>query len=180
MDKVQTFAIQGPVLVTPRCFEDERGFFMETYHRQRYREHGIEPEFVQDNHSLSIKHTLRGLHYQVNRVQAKLVRVVRGDIYDVAVDLRPHSPTLGQWIGVHLSAENRAQFFVPQGFAHGFQVTSDWAEVIYKCSDIYSPKDERGILWSDPALNIDWPNADSPVLSEKDQHYPRFTDRQLD
>ncbi len=177
--EVKKYAVEGPVLVNPRVFKDERGFFMESYNYEAFAAIGITCAFVQDNHSKSVAHTLRGLHYQVNRVQDKLVRVVRGAVYDVAVDIRPDSPTFGQWVGELLSAENCCQLFVPGGFAHGFQVVGDSAEVIYKCSDFYSPADERGILWSDPDLAMNWPYPRNPVLSAKDRAYPLFKDLQL-
>ena len=163
-------------MIMPKVFGDHRGFFLETYHTRRYKEAGIACDFVQDNHSQSVKGTLRGLHYQVNRVQAKLVSCIMGEVWDVAVDIRPESPTYGQWVGVVLSEENHHQLFVPEGFAHGFQVLSDGAQILYKCSDFYSPPDERGILWSDPDLAIDWPDKGTPVLSEKDAVNPRFRD----
>ena len=171
-----TYDIEGLVLIKPKLFRDERGFFMEAYHQRKFAEAGINCIFVQDNHSQSVIHTLRGLHFQVNRVQAKLVRVVEGSIWDVAVDIRPDSPTFGQWRAEVLSSENHHQFFVPNGFAHGFQVLSPTAQVLYKCSDFYSPPDDRGLLWSDPELAIDWPNRDHPLLSQKDQKHPRLKD----
>lgn len=160
-------ALAGMYVIDPRVFEDERGFFMETYHRAKFIEAGIAAEFVQDNHSRSSRRTLRGLHYQIEHAQGKLVRAVRGEIYDVGVDIRRNSPTFGHWFGTTLSAENRRQLYVPPGFAHGFCVVSDIAEVTYKCTDLYHPEHERSLLWNDPALGIDWPIME-PTLSAKD------------
>lgn len=158
------------VLVEPRLFGDARGFFMETYQAQRFAEAGICADFVQDNHSGSRQGILRGLHYQIRQAQGKLFRVVVGEVFDVAVDIRRSSPTFGRWVGVTLSAENHRQVWVPPGFAHGFYVLSDWAEVVYKTTDYYAPQWERSLLWNDPALGIDWPlvNAQPPLLSAKD------------
>ena len=172
--EVKTYPIEGLKLVKPKVFRDARGFFLEAYNQSAFEAIGIDCFFVQDNHSQSVKNTLRGLHFQVKQAQDKLVRVVQGEIFDVAVDLRPDSRTFGQWEGVVLSAENHLQFFVPKGFAHGFQVLSDTASVIYKCSDFYSPQDERGLLWSDPDLDIAWPGKGPPTLSEKDRNNPTF------
>jgi len=177
---VVTFPINDVVLLKPKIYGDHRGFFLETYHRTRYREAGIACDFVQDNHSRSVKGTLRGLHYQVNKVQAKLVSCIEGEIFDVAVDIRPESPTFGQWAGAVLSAENHHQLFVPEGFAHGFQVLGESAQVVYKCSDFYSPADERGLLWNDPQLGIEWPGEHPVVLSEKDRKNPPFAQIRLD
>ena len=171
--KVYTTPISGVLVIEPTVFEDTRGFFFESYNYKRYVDHGIDATFVQDNHSRSVKNTLRGLHYQVNPGQGKLVRVVVGEVFDVAVDIRFGSPTFGQWFGTFLSAENKKQMYIPVGFAHGFCVTSDVAEFEYKCTDYYSPKDERGILWNDPDLAIDWP-VKEPILSEKDKKNIRF------
>ena len=146
--------------------------FYEVYSKSRYEQYGI-PSFVQDNHSVSKNGVLRGLHYQTNPGQGKLVRVTRGEVFDVAVDIRKQSPTYGKWWGLSLSETNNLQLYIPIGFAHGFCVLSESAEVLYKCSDYYSPKNERGILWSDPDLAIDWP-VKEPILSEKDAVYPRF------
>jgi dTDP-4-dehydrorhamnose 3,5-epimerase len=154
-------------LIIPDVFGDARGFFQETYHAGKYRAAGIDVNFVQDNWSHSTKGTLRGLHYQLPNPQDKLVWAVRGEIFDVAVDVRRSSPTFGKWVGAVLSAENHHQFFVPAGFAHGFCVLSDEADFMYKCSSYYSPKDEKGIAWSDPELNIPWP-VTSPILSKRD------------
>ena len=149
--------LRGVVLIESEVFEDERGSFSEMYHRNKFSEGGIGLEFVQDNHSVSKYGVLRGLHYQVEHVQAKLVRVLRGEVFDVAVDLRRDSPSLGKWSGVRLSADNRRQVYIPPGFAHGFCALSDATEIVYKCSDIYHPESERTILWNDPELAIDWP-----------------------
>lgn len=164
-------AIPDVVLIEPRVFGDERGFFMETYQRQKLAEAGIDFEFVQDNHSGSRQGILRGLHYQYQQAQGKLVRVVAGAVYDVAVDLRKSSKTFRRWVGVPLSAENKHQLWVPAGFAHGFYVTSDWAEVVYKTTDFYAPQYEATLLWNDHELKIDWPlvNGQPPLLAEKDQ-----------
>jgi dTDP-4-dehydrorhamnose 3,5-epimerase len=159
------------IIIEPDVFGDNRGRFMETYQAQRYLDHGITGHFVQDNISYSNRGVLRGLHYQLGRPQGKLVWVVQGQIYDVAVDIRKDSPTFGKWESVMLSSENHWQIYIPEGFAHGFCVTSETAVVAYKCTDFYSPKDERGILWNDPSLNIDWP-IDDPDLSEKDSSSP--------
>ncbi|MBI4389792.1 MAG: dTDP-4-dehydrorhamnose 3,5-epimerase [Nitrospinae bacterium] len=166
-------SLDGVVLVEPKVYRDERGFFLESYVKRKYLELGIGGEFVQDNHSASTRNVLRGLHFQANRGQAKLVRVLRGEIFDVAVDVRRGSPSFGQWTGHRLSAENMLQMYLPVGFAHGFCVLSDYAEVVYKCTDYYSPGDERGIIWNDPDIGIEWP-VDSPILSEKDRKNPRL------
>ncbi len=178
--EVTKFAVEGPLLLTPRVFADHRGFFMEAYNRRVFEEIGIKDEFVQDNHSKSVKGTLRGLHYQVNRWQGKLVRCIAGEIWDVAVDIRPNSPTFGQSVAATLSGENKQMLWVPVGFAHGFQVTSDTAEVIYKCTDYWSPQDERGVIWSDPQLGLNWPDPENAILSEKDVVHPLFKDLKLD
>ena len=166
--------IDGLLIIEPKVFADPRGMFYEVYSESRYNEHGI-PCFVQDNHSVSKKGVLRGLHYQVNSGQDKLVRVTQGEIFDVAVDIRKQSPAYGKWWGLSLSETNNLQLYIPVGFAHGFCVLSESAEVLYKCSDYYSPEDERGILWNDPDLAIDWPVKD-PILSEKDAVYPLFSE----
>lgn len=159
------------ILIEPRLFGDERGFFMETYQAQRFQEAGIAANFVQDNHSGSRQGALRGLHYQIQQPQGKLVRVVHGDIFDVAVDIRRSSPTFGKWVSANLSDQNKLQIWVPAGFAHGIYVLSEWAELVYKTTDYYAPQWERTILWSDPALAIEWPlvNGLPPTLSPKDQ-----------
>ncbi|MGA1866936.1 MAG: dTDP-4-dehydrorhamnose 3,5-epimerase [bacterium] len=164
-------AIKDVVIIKPTIFKDSRGFFMETYHEEKYQQAGIPHVFVQDNHSHSVKGVLRGLHYQLNRPQAKLIYVLQGEIFDVAVDIRQGSPTFGKWVGVTLSSENHHQLFVPKGFAHGFYVLSDCADVLYKCTDFYNPGDEYGIRWDDEDLAIKWPGK-SPLLSKKDSAYP--------
>ena len=172
--QVSKTPIDGLLTIEPKIFADPRGMFYEVYSENRYEEHGI-PCFVQDNHSVSKKGVLRGLHYQVNPGQGKLVRVTRGEVFDVAVDIRKQSPTYGKWWGLSLSEMNNFQLYIPIGFAHGFCVLSESAEVLYKCSDYYSPENERGILWNDPDLAIDWPVKD-PILSEKDAVYPLFSE----
>ncbi len=162
-------------LIKPQLFQDERGHFKETYHRDNYREIGVEGPFVQDNVSWSKRHVLRGLHYQRCFPQGKLVQVLVGRVFDVAVDLRPESPTYGQWEGCELSAENHHQLYLPPGLAHGFVVLSEAAAFHYKCTDIYRPDDEAGIVWNDPALAIAWP-VSAPVLSPKDANLPRWAD----
>lgn len=169
--------INGLYVIEPTVFEDTRGYFMETYNARDFHEISIDNVFVQDNQSKSSKGVLRGLHYQINHPQAKLVRVVRGEVYDVAVDLRPASPTYGKYYGVILSATNKKQFFIPRGFAHGFLVLSDEAEFTYKCDDFYHPNDEGGILWNDPDINIAWPFTDHLIQSEKDQKWPTLAER---
>jgi dTDP-4-dehydrorhamnose 3,5-epimerase len=163
--------IPDVILIEPRLFGDQRGFFMETYQQKVFAEQGITAQFVQDNHSGSRRGTLRGLHYQIQQAQGKLVRVVAGQIFDVAVDLRRSSPTFGQWVGQVLSAENKRQLWIPPGFAHGFYVLSEWAEVVYKASDFYAPQWERTLLWNDPAVGIEWPLEGSAelLISEKDR-----------
>jgi dTDP-4-dehydrorhamnose 3,5-epimerase len=163
-------SIPDVILIEPKVFGDERGFFMETYQEKVFAAQGIPTDFKQDNHSGSRQGTLRGLHYQIRQAQGKLLRVVVGEIFDVAVDIRRSSPTFGQWVGVCLSAENKRQLWVPPGFAHGFYVLSEWAELLYKASDLYAPQWERTLLWNDPALGIEWPlvNGQPPILSPKD------------
>ena len=163
------------VIIEPKVFGDERGFFLETFQTERYVDAGINLPFVQDNHSRSSKGVLRGLHFQKSKPQGKLVRVVRGEVYDVAVDIRQDSPTFGQWEAVILSEENKTQFWVPPGFAHGFVVLSETADFEYKCTDYYDPSDEGSLLWNDPDLNIPWP-IDNPKLSEKDANAPLLAD----
>ncbi len=171
--------LKGCVIIEPRVFGDDRGFFLETFQADRYKqEAGIDMPFVQDNHSRSARGVLRGLHFQKTKPQGKLVRVVRGEVYDVAVDIRKGSATFGEWEGVILSEENKRQFWVPPGFAHGFVVLSDTADFEYKCTDYYDPSDEGGILWSDPDLNIPWP-VTNPVLSTKDETAKRLADLHL-
>ena len=163
--------IPDVILIEPCLFGDQRGFFMETYQQKIFSEHGITAQFVQDNHSGSRRGTLRGLHYQIQQAQGKLVRVVAGQIFDVAVDLRRSSPTFGQWVGAVLSAENKRQLWIPPGFAHGFYVMSDWAEVVYKASDFYAPQWERTLIWNDAAVGVEWPLDDRVelLISEKDR-----------
>lgn len=168
--------LPGVLLLEPRVFEDSRGWFMETYHGPRLSLAGINVSFVQDNHSFSREGVLRGLHYQIRMPQGKLVRVVRGAVFDVAVDLRRLSPTFGRWHGVKLSAENRLQLYIPEGFAHGFLSLSDRAEVIYKCTDVYQPEHERTLLWNDPEVGIEWPIDGYPILSDKDERGRRLVD----
>ena len=170
MQVVQT-RLPGVVIIEPRVFRDDRGFFLETYHAARYAEHGLTLPFVQDNHSRSREGTLRGLHFQRTKPQGKLVRAVEGTIFDVAADIDPASPTYGQWVGVELSAENFRQIYVPPGYAHGFCVVSDVAQVEYKCTDFYDPADEGGVMWNDPVLGVAWPIA-VPILSARDQAHP--------
>ncbi len=174
--KVIHSKLKGCVIIEPQVFGDERGFFLETFQAARYeQEAGIDLVFVQDNHSRSASRVLRGLHFQKTKPQGKLVRVVRGEVYDVALDIRKGSPTFGEWEGVILSEDNKKQFWVPPGFAHGFVVLSDTADFEYKCTDYYDPSDEGSILWSDPDLDISWPIA-NPVLSAKDQSAKRLVD----
>lgn len=167
--------LDGVVVIEPDVFNDQRGYFFETYNQNRYQEIGIKSNFVQDNLSFSKKGTLRGLHYQHPHDQAKLVQVIQGEVFDVVVDIRRESPTFGKWIGQYLSDENKKQIFVPEGFAHGFCVLSDTALFHYKCSDFYAPGCEGGILWSDPDVAVDWP-LDSPIVSEKDAKLPCLKD----
>lgn len=169
--------IKGLCILKPTVFEDNRGYFFESYNANDFKEVGIENIFVQDNQSKSSKGVLRGLHYQLEHPQAKLVRVIKGEVYDVAVDLRPGSPTYGKYHGVVLSAENKLQFFIPRGFAHGFLVLSDEAEFTYKCDDFYHPNDEGGIIWNDPDINIEWPFTENLIQSEKDQKWPTLAER---
>ena len=166
--------LSGVIIIEPRVFSDPRGFFFESYNAQRYAQVGIPPLFVQDNHSSSVKGTIRGLHYQLRHPQGKLFRVLRGAVFDVAVDIRRGSPTFGGWTGVELSADNKRQLFIPAGFAHGFCVTSDGAEVEYKCTDVYVADDQRGVLWNDPAIGIRWP-VQEPLLSDQDRHFLGLT-----
>ena len=174
--KVSHSKLKGCVIIEPRVFGDGRGFFLETFQVARYEQDaGIDLAFVQDNHSRSAKGVLRGLHFQKTKPQGKLVRVVRGEVYDVALDIRKGSPTFGEWEGVILSEDNKKQFWVPPGFAHGFVVLSDTVDFEYKCTDYYDPSDEGSILWSDPDLDIPWPIA-NPILSTKDQSAKRLVD----
>lgn len=169
-------ALSGVLTIEPKVFGDHRGFFMETYQQERYGDYlGSDIRFVQDNHSRSSKGVLRGLHFQKTKPQGKLVRVVTGEVYDVAVDINPHSSTYGQYEGVILSEDNKRQFWVPPGYAHGFLVLSETADFEYKCTDYYDPDDEGGVLWNDPAINIAWP-LHEVLLSEKDQKLPLLKD----
>ena len=171
--KVIPLEIPGVLLIEPTLFRDSRGVFCETFHLQRYAEAGLTECFVQDNYSRSIRGTLRGLHYQDPHAQGKLVMVLDGSVYDVVVDIRRGSPTFGKWHGIELSADTFRQLYVPPGCAHGFCVTSEEAAFLYKCTDVYSPKDERGIIWNDPTLAISWP-VSTPIVSAKDQTYDTF------
>ena len=167
--------IPGVLILEPRVFGDHRGFFFESFNLRTWREKtGLATTFVQENHSRSAQHVLRGLHYQIKQAQGKLVRVVAGEVFDVAVDLRRSSPTFGQWAGVHLSAENKRQFWIPEGFGHGFLVLSEAAEFLYHTTDYYAPEHERSIVWNDPDLAITWPIAGEPLLSVKDAAAPPF------
>lgn len=176
--KVTTCDIEGLKVIEPKVFGDARGYFFESYDYNDYAAAGITQEFVQDNQSASKKGVLRGLHFQKNFPQDKLVRVINGEVFDVAVDLREGSKTYGKWFGVVLSAENKKQFFIPKNFAHGFVVLSDYAEFAYKCTDFYHPDDEGGIIWNDPDIGIDWPVEDESelIFSDKDQKWPQFKD----
>ena len=167
--KFEDTEIEGVKLITPARFEDERGFFSEVYNSQNFAEAGIKLTFVQDNHSCSVKRVLRGLHYQIRRPQGKLLRVTAGEVFDVAIDLRRSSSTFGKYVGTVLSAANKKQLWIPEGFAHGYLVLSDAAEVLYKTTDYYSPEDERCLIWNDPDVGIDWPKDGAPILSEKDR-----------
>jgi dTDP-4-dehydrorhamnose 3,5-epimerase len=166
-------AIPGVIIIEPAVYQDPRGFFLETYHAEKYRAAGVEGPFIQDNHSRSIGGTLRGLHLQLRHPQGKLVRVIEGEIFDVAVDVRRGSPTFGRWVGMTLSAENFRQCYLPPGFAHGFAVVSPIAQVEYKCTDIYDPTSELGIAWNDPSIAIQWPIAE-PFLSDRDTRNPKL------
>jgi dTDP-4-dehydrorhamnose 3,5-epimerase len=173
--KVIETALPGVLIIEPQVHGDARGFFVETWHAQRYAEHGLPERFVQDNHSRSSRGVLRGLHYQLQQPQGKLVRVTQGEVFDVAVDIRRGSPTFGQWAGVRLSGENHRQFYVPPGFAHGFCTLSETADFLYKCTDYYHPQSERGVLWNDPDIGIEWPELDVR-LSDKDRNNRRLRD----
>ncbi|HNZ84265.1 MAG TPA: dTDP-4-dehydrorhamnose 3,5-epimerase [Candidatus Woesebacteria bacterium] len=165
--------IDGLVIIKPSVFEDDRGFFLESYNQKVFADNGINANFVQDNHSRSTKGVLRGLHFQTPPFsQDKLIRCTRGEVFDVAVDIRPGSPTFGQYHSVTLSEDNKIMFFIPQGFAHGFLVLSDIADFQYKCSNLYHKDSEGGLLWNDPKLNIDWPKVDHLILSDKDKLWP--------
>jgi len=178
MEFIKT-SIADVIILEPEVYTDERGFFFESFNAALWEKAHAGDEFVQDNHSRSIKNVLRGLHYQIKQPQGKLVRAVIGEIFDVAVDLRKSSKTFGKWIGVNLSAENKRQLWVPKGFAHGFLVLSDVAEVIYKTTDYYAPDFERAIIWNDPAIGIEWPLEGRPLLSRKDSSAPAFRDAEV-
>lgn len=179
MKRLDTF-IEGLVVLEPQVFKDDRGFFFESYNEETFRRLGINSRFVQDNHSGSRKGVIRGLHYQICHPQAKLVRVIAGEIFDVAVDIRRSSPTFGKWFGLNLSAENKRLLYIPEGFAHGFLVLSDWAEVLYKTTDFYAPECDRVIIWNDPEIAIDWPlNGIEPILSPKDLKGARLKEADL-
>ncbi|MFG6370420.1 MAG: dTDP-4-dehydrorhamnose 3,5-epimerase [Turicimonas muris] len=173
---VEKTPIEGVLLVKPKVFGDKRGFFVETWQKKRYEEAGINLPFVQDNHSMSTKGILRGLHFQKKHPQGKLVMVSHGEVFDVAVDLRKDSPSFGQWFGALLTAENRHQLWVPPGMAHGFVVLSETAHFHYKCTDYYHPEDEGSIRWNDPDVDVKWPISFEPVVSEKDAKAPFFAD----
>ena len=178
--KIIKTAIPDVLIIEPKVFSDDRGFFFESFNKASWLESTcVKADFVQDNHSRSAKNVLRGLHYQISQPQGKLVRAVVGEVFDVVVDLRKNSPTLGNWVGVKLSAENQRQFWVPKGFAHGFLVLSDVAEVLYKATDYYAPEHERSIMWNDPDIGIKWPLQDKPVLSTKDDSALSFKDAEL-
>jgi dTDP-4-dehydrorhamnose 3,5-epimerase len=177
--KVQPTQIAGVLIVEPDVFGDDRGFFMESYNEREMRKIGIDAHFVQDNHSRSQRNVLRGLHYQVRQPQGKLVRVVSGTVFDVAVDIRRNSPSFGRWVGVELSAENKRMFWMPPGMAHGFIVLSDSADFLYKATDYYAPEFERTILWNDTDLGIEWPLAGEPILSSKDASGKAFRDAEV-
>jgi dTDP-4-dehydrorhamnose 3,5-epimerase len=166
--KVIPTTIPDVILIEPRVFGEDRGFFFESWNQRTLADLGIHAEFVQDNHSRSQKNVLRGLHYQIDHAQGKLVRVTAGEVFDVAVDMRRSSPTFGKWVGFTLSADDKRMAWIPPGFAHGFCVTSDWAEFLYKTTDYWSPADERTLLWNDPQLAIPWPLEGAPVLASKD------------
>jgi dTDP-4-dehydrorhamnose 3,5-epimerase len=173
MKRIDT-SLPGVCLIEPSVFNDERGFFFESYHEIKFANLGINDNFVQDNHARSIKNTLRGLHYQIKYPQAKLCRVVLGEVLDVVVDVRPGSPHFGKWESAILSAANKLQMYVPAGFAHGYLVLSETAEFLYKCSNLYHPEFERGVLWDDPEIGINW-NVENPILSDKDRRNPRLS-----
>ena len=174
MEFIQT-EIPDVILVKPSVIEDHRGFFMESYHIEKFSMGGIDCTFVQDNHAKSIQNILRGLHFQVNFPQAKLLRCLKGKVFDVAVDIRKNSPFYGKWVGEELSEKNKYQLFIPEGFAHGYYVLSETAEITYKCSKVYHPEDEQGFRWDDPEIGIEWPETE-PILSRKDQLLPFLKD----
>lgn len=178
--QVQRTAIPEVLILEPQVFGDARGFFFESFNQRRWQEQtSLATKFVQENHSRSVRNVLRGLHYQIQQPQGKLVRVIVGEVFDVAVDLRRSSPSFGKWVGIHLSAENKKQFWVPEGFGHGFVVLSEVAEFLYLTTDYYAPEHERSIIWNDPNLAIDWPITGKPLLSAKDQAAPGFNEAEL-
>ena len=177
--KVTNAPIKGLYIIEPTVHGDERGYFMETYNQRDMAEAGLNLVFVQDNQSMSTRGVLRGLHYQKTFPQAKLVRVLKGEVFDVAVDLRAGSETYGKWVGVYLSEENKKQFLIPRGFAHGFVVTSDYAEFAYKCDEFYHPEDEGGLLYNDPDIGVEWPDVGEIILSEKDKNNPRIQETKI-
>lgn len=177
--KVIETALPGVLILEPRVWGDERGFFMESYNQRLFSELGLPTDFVQDNHSRSARDVLRGLHYQIQQPQGKLVRVVRGAVFDVAVDLRRASPTFGRWEGMELTEENKRMLWIPPGFAHGFLVLSDHADFLYKTTDFYAPEHERSILWNDPEIGIEWPIAGEPILSAKDRQGKRLREAEV-
>jgi len=179
--RISESKIKQVLIIEPNVFQDERGFFMETFRANLLAENGINYQFVQDNHSGSKKNILRGLHYQIKNPQGKLVRAIRGQIFDVAVDLRRSSDTFGKWVSIILSEENKKIFWIPPGFAHGYYVLSDWAEIVYKATDYYAPEYDRSLLWNDPDLGIDWPipSGIEPILSQKDRNARRLKEAEV-
>ena len=171
--------IKGLYVIDVKCYGDNRGYFMETYKKTDFEEAGLYYQFVQDNQSSSKKGVVRGLHFQKMFPQTKLVRVIKGAVYDIAVDLRKNSETYGQWFGILLTEENKKQFLIPRGFAHGFQVVSEYSEFAYKCDEVYHPEDEGGIKWDDPDIGIDWPEIDNVILSEKDKKNPLLKEAKI-
>ena len=178
MNVIRT-AIAGVLIIEPKVFGDERGFFFESYNRRALEAHGVAGEFVQDNHSRSAKNVLRGLHYQIRQPQGKLVRVIAGEVFDVAVDIRRSSPTFGKWVGEILSADNKRMLWIPQGFAHGFLTLSEVAEFLYKTTDYWTPEHERSLLWRDPDLAIAWPISGAPTLAAKDANARRLIEAEV-
>jgi dTDP-4-dehydrorhamnose 3,5-epimerase len=174
--QVDATTLPGVLLISPKIFRDPRGFFLETYHEERYRSHGMSAHFVQDNFSQSVQGTLRGLHAQLKRPQAKLVRCVLGAVWDVAVDIRVGSPTFGRWAAATLDAENGLQIFIPEGFVHGFVALTEMVQIEYKCSEVYVPDDQLTVRWDDPQLGIPWPSKVAPILSDKDRAAPLLKD----
>ena len=176
---IETY-IKDLYIIEPKIFGDDRGYFMETFNNKDFIDKGLNYNFVQDNQSSSKKGVLRGLHFQKNHPQAKLVRVISGEVFDVAVDLRKDSNTYGKWFALYLSSENKKQLLIPRGFAHGFLVTSDYAEFVYKCDEFYYPNDEGGIIWNDPQIDIKWPYVDEIILSEKDKKHPTLQQSKME